>query len=135
MASPEVFARRIQRRARQVETGALDSLRATALMINQTVIFATPIDTGRAKANCQVGIDVPVTNEIDEEDPGGGAATIARNAAVIRLVPRGHTIILSNNVPYIHKLNEGSSSQAPAMFVEIAIADAVIAVKKTRFFR
>ena len=135
MASPEVFARRIQRRARQVEAGALDALRATALVINQTVIFATPKDTGHAKANWQVGIGVPVTNEIDAEDPGQGEATISRNAVAIRLAPRGHTIILSNNVPYIHKLNEGSSSQAPAMFVEIAVATAVIAVKKTRFFR
>jgi len=136
MANPKVFARRIRRRARQVETGAPAAVRATALVINQTVIFATPKDTGHAKANWQIGIDSPITKEIDEEEPGQGEATIGRNAGVIRAAPKGmKSIILSNNVPYIHKLNEGSSSQAPAQFVQIAVLDAVAAIRKTRFFR
>ncbi len=135
MASPSVFARRIRRRASQVEIGASKAVRATALVINQTVIFGTPIDTGHAKANWQVGIDNPITKEIEEEDPGQGEATIARNASIIRGIPPGSDIILSNNVPYINRLNEGSSSQAPAGFVQIAVLEAVAAVKKTRFFR
>ncbi len=136
MASFKVFARRIQRRARQVETGGSAAVRATALVINQTVIFATPKDTGHAKANWQVGIDSPITKEIDEEDPGQGEATIGRNAGMIRAAPKGmKSIILSNNVPYINRLNEGSSSQAPAQFVQIAILDAITAVRKTRFFK
>ncbi len=134
MASPKAFVRRIQRRARQVETGASDLLRATALVINQTVIGATPVDTGHARANWQVGIDAPITEEIEEEDQSG-AATIARNAGTIRGSTPQRSIILSNNVPYINRLNEGSSAQAPAMFVQLAVADAVAAVQKTRFFR
>lgn len=135
MASPSVFARRIRRRASQVKIGASRAVRATALVINQTVIFSTPKDTGHAKANWQVGIDIPVTKEIEEEDPGQGEATIARNAAIIRSVPQGSDIILSNNVPYINLLNDGSSSQAPEGFVQIAILEAITAVKRTRFFK
>ena len=134
MASLKNFARRIQRRARQVETGASQALRATALVINQTVILATPVDTGHARANWQVGIDTPIQEEIDEEDQGG-SATIGRNAGVIRGATIKKTIILSNNVPYIHKLNEGSSSQAPAQFVQLAVLEAITAVQKTRFFK
>ncbi len=134
MASPSVFTRRILRRARQVETGASQALRATALVINQTVILTTPVKSGHARANWQIGIDVAVTEEIDENDISG-AVTIARNAGTIRLgVPR-KSIILSNNVPYIQQLNQGSSSQAPAMFVQIAILQAIVAIKKTRFFK
>ena len=134
MASPKVFARRILRRARQVETGASQALRATALVISQTVISATPVDTGHARANWQVGIDAPITEEIAEEDQSGGA-TIVRNAGTIRAATPQKSIILSNNVPYIHKLNEGSSAQAPAQFVQLAILEAVAAVKRTRFFK
>ena len=133
MASPKVFARRIQRRAHQVEMGASRMVRATALIINQVLISETPVDTGHAKANWQVGISAPITSEIDEEDPSG-ASTIERNASTIRSAPPRKDIILSNNVPYINKLNEGSSSQAPPQFVQIAVATAVAAVKKTRFF-
>ena len=134
MASPLVFARRIQRRARQVETGASQMVRATALIINQVIIFETPVDTGHAVANWQIGISSPITSEIEESDPGR-TSTIERNANIIRSAPPRKDIILSNNVPYIHKLNEGSSSQAPAQFVQIAVATAVIAAKKTRFFK
>ncbi len=133
MASLKAFVKRIQRRARQVETGASKALRATALTVNQTVILATPVDTGHARANWQVGIDAPITDEIDEEDESG-VATISQNAGTIKGATPQKSIILSNNVPYINRLNEGSSAQAPAQFVQLAILEAVNAVKKTRFF-
>ena len=134
MASPEVFAKRIALRARQVETGASKAVRALSLIINQVIITETPVLSGHARANWQVGISTPITSEIDEEDPSG-TSTIERNANIIRQRPPGKDIILSNNVPYINKLNEGSSSQAPAQFVQIAVAEAIVAAKKTRFFR
>ncbi len=134
MASPSVFARRIRRRASQVKIGGSKALRATALVISQTVIGATPVDTGHARANWQVGIDAPITEEIDEEDQSG-AATITKNAGTIRAATPQKSIILSNNVPYIQQLNEGSSAQAPAQFVQLAILEAVAAIKKTRFFK
>ncbi len=37
---------------------------------------------------------------------------------------RGGRLFLSNNVPYISRLNDGSSGQAPAGFVQAAIARA-----------
>ncbi len=134
MATFKVFVKRIAERARQVETGSSRAVRALSLIINQVIITETPVDTGHAKANWQVGISEPIKSEIDEEDPAG-TSTIERNAAIIRQAPPGKDIILSNNVPYIHKLNEGSSSQAPEQFVQIAVGEAIIAAKKTRFFR
>lgn len=134
MASFRVFTKRIRRRARQVETGASQALRTLALIINQTIIVATPVDTGHARANWIVGIDAPISKEISEEDKGG-EATVARNAAIIRGAKPRKQIILSNNVPYINVLNEGSSDQAPAQFVKLAILEAVAAVRKIRFFK
>lgn len=133
MASLKVFTQRIRRRARQVEAGASKALRVTALTINQTVITSTPVDTGHARANWQVGIDAPITKEIDEDDVSG-VATIARNASIIISATPRKAIVLSNNVPYINFLNDGSSSQAPAQFVQLAILDAINAVKKLKVF-
>lgn len=134
MASFATFIRRIQRRARQVEEGAGRKQRRAALAINQTVILATPVDTGRARANWQVAIGSPITEAIDDEDPAG-VATISRNEGVIKGHRDKRDIILSNNVPYINELNKGSSSQAPAMFVELAVEQAIRAVGLERVFR
>ncbi len=134
MASPAVFARRIARRARQVETGASRTVRRVALAINQSVIFATPVLTGHARANWQIGIESPVTDEIDEEDKSG-QTTIIRNESVIQTSKPRKSIILSNNVPYIHVLNEGSSAQAPEQFVQIAVKDAIAAISRTKVFK
>ncbi len=134
MASPKVFARQILRRARQVETGASDAVKTAALVINQVVILETPVKTGHARANWQVGLVAPITKEIDAEDKEG-AATIARNNTLIRAREKRVDIILSNNVPYINKLNEGSSSQAPAGFIQLAILAAVGTLTKTRIVK
>lgn len=124
MATPTQFARRIRRRAKQVEENSSKAAVEAALLISQTVIVATPVDTGRARANWFANIGTPITQESDGTDPSG-AATIARNAGIIPIKLPGQTIFLSNNLPYIQFLNEGSSAQAPAMFVEQAIATAV----------
>ncbi len=134
MASPKIFARRIQRRARQVETGTSDAVKMAALIINQAVVLETPVDTGHARANWQVGLVAPITKEIDAEDKEGGA-TIARNNTLIKAREKRVDIILSNNVSYINELNEGSSSQAPAGFVQLAVLAAVGTLAKTRVFK
>ena len=134
MASPSVFARRMQRRAQQVEVGASDAVKSAALVINQVVVLETPVDTGHARANWQIGLVAPITKEIDEEDKPG-AATIARNNTLIKARTKRVDIILSNNVPYINELNEGSSSLAPAGFVQLAVLAAVAALVKTRVFK
>ncbi len=134
MVSPDVFARRIQRRAQQVEVGASDAVKSAALIINQVVILETPVKSGHARANWQIGLVAPITKEIDDEDKAG-AATIARNNTLIRARTNKVDIILSNNVPYINRLNEGSSSQAPAGFVQLAVLAAVAVLVKTRVFK
>lgn len=52
-----------------------------------------------------------------------GDRTIAAGEALIRSTPRpdGHSIYISNSLPYISALNHGHSGQAPAGFVELAV--------------
>jgi len=45
---------------------------------------------------------------------------------------RAESVHISNDAPYIGRLNAGSSSQAPAGFVQRAIADGIRAAKIER---
>lgn len=92
--------------------------------------YGTPVDTGWARANWVPQIGSPRTETVgtrEQAEAGNvsqsnqqiGLATIA---ASYRFGPR---IYISNNVPYIVRLNEGSSKQAPRGFVQNAIAKAV----------
>ncbi len=134
MASLEVFARRIQRRARQVEVGASDAVKLAALAINQVLILETPVDTGRARANWQVGLAAPIRDDTEAVDPSG-INTIAKNRAIILARRNRVDIIISNNLPYIGQLNQGSSAQAPAGFVEKAVLVGLATLSRHRVLR
>lgn len=90
----------------------------------------TPVDTGWARANWIPQIGSPFEGtagtrtaaEAGNVDQATQAFGIAQVATGYRLGP---PIYITNNVPYIETLNEGSSSQAPAAFVQAAILRAV----------
>lgn len=96
--------------------------RKLALQALSGVVMRTPVDTGRARGNWQVSVGVdPGSGETGVLDKGGhsvisaGAQSIARQRAFT-------PIIIQNNVPYITRLNDGHSKQAPAGYVESTLA-------------
>ena len=125
------FARRMRVLADQVVDGTDLVTRATAVAASETVTLATPVDTGRARGNWQIGLGTPVRRETDANDRSG-QETITRNSRRVAARVPGQTIFISNNVPYIVELNAGSSSQAPAGFVEEAVQAAVAAARRVR---
>lgn len=93
------------------------------LHVQANLIEATPRDTSWAANNWIISIGA------GSAEPAGspervGEARAAAQSGVARLVgyrlgqPNPH---ITNNVPYILFLNNGSSMQAPARFVEAAI--------------
>lgn len=73
---------------------------------------------GRARGNWQCSIGAPITTEIKRIDPNGSAAS----AEVEKTVKMGEINYLSNNVPYIRRLEyEGHSTQAPNGMVRISM--------------
>ena len=116
------FARRIRVLADGIPDRANELKIRTALAINQTVIFATPVDTGRARANWQVGVDFSI-QEVREAEDILGERTLSEAESRARSARLGQDIIIVNNVDYITFLNQGSSAQAPAGFVEMAILE------------
>lgn len=88
----------------------------------------TPVDTGWARANWIPSIGAPPSQPTGSPtDVGAARAAQQQGVAAIAV---GYTleqgnVSITNNVPYIRRLNEGSSGQAPAMFVQSAIARAL----------
>lgn len=103
------------------------TLDATANLIEDT-----PRDTGWARSNWVPSIGKPSRRQGDFLDPDEGDIAEARadQESGQALIATTYTlsqgkVFVSNNVPYITRLNDGSSTQAPAGFVQAAIARAV----------
>lgn len=84
----------------------------------------TPVDTGHARAN-----NVPGIGEPSGMEASGDAAHAAGVIAVSRADLRDD-LYEANAVPYFERLNLGSSSQAPAGFVEAAVDRAIAEVQQ-----
>jgi hypothetical protein len=86
----------------------------------------TPVDTGHARASWIPAVGAPNLTE-----PVGTSSALAQaGAAQVMAYKLGQgSLYLSNVAPYIRRLNAGHSQQAPAMFVELAIARAVQTIK------
>lgn len=107
------------------------------------LVQVTPVDTGEALSNWVVGLDAPFIGEISPYVPSpkgrmkGGVwthkvdpvitaqaniqPTLDSGLPVIKRAKPGQPIYIANNVDQIVTLDQGSSSQAPAGFVDRAV--------------
>ena len=114
-----------------VIVGALEDfieavVRKLVLDVNANLVATTPVDTGWARANWIPRIGTP------REDTAGSPDSISRGeqeqgvaeVATSYQIEMG-PVYITNNVPYIGRLNQGSSQQAPAGFVQAAITKGI----------
>jgi len=143
--SLERFARRMLLRANNVPREVSKVVRKVALAADQALVLGTPVDTGRARSNWIVSLGSEVTTPIEPyaplapgTDPGklsetaNAQAALAQGREAVANHQAEQAIHITNNVDYIQPLNEGSSSQAPAMFVEAAVQQGIDAVAGAR---
>lgn len=100
----------------------------------RSVVPATPVRTGKARRNWQVNWVSPTGQELPGVDAAGGN-TIINGEGRIKTGRRRNPflpLIIENNVPYIGRLNAGSSRQAPPMFVERSIQVAINALPRRK---
>ena len=89
-------------------------VRKIAFEVLKGVVQKTPVDTGRAKANWNLGFG-QINNRITEN-------------TTFRLItpPKGsgkRIIYITNHLPYINFLEQGSSKQAPQGMVDLTMLD------------
>jgi hypothetical protein len=118
-----------------------------ASTVDADLLRVTPVDTGQAVSNWQVTLDTPATEPIPAYAPAHEGymkqtkgvkawthkappeVTRQANAApaseaartTIQAAQPGQPIYITNPLDYIELLDQGHSSQAPALFVDRAI--------------
>lgn len=95
-------------------------VKKVAMDVFRRVILRTPVDTGRARANWQASIGAPIEGEIESTDQNRG---IVEAAQVIDNLEGDQSIFLSNNLPYIERLENGYSAQSPSGIVKVTLVE------------
>jgi hypothetical protein len=117
------FTLDISKFVKKAEGNADKVVRELCLNLLKDIVYDTPVDTGRAKANWFTSIGSPSGATIEFE----GGKSPAESLAIGRAMPdiakaTGNVFWISNNLPYIYRLEfEGWSKQAERGMVRIAI--------------
>lgn len=113
----DIFENKVERR-----------IKDTAKAIFDELVTTTPYRSGMAISNWQVRLGTASAPIVQAYSPFGGAeanAAVARSLAYRTIeqfkMGRGITIEIFNTAPYIRALNAGSSTQAPAGFIQQAV--------------
>jgi hypothetical protein len=112
-----------------VPNAASEHAKKVALTIVNDLAYHTPVDTSKALSNWIVTVGTSTEDKIGPHFPGKHGSTFSQSAAetveaakaVIATKQPGQSIFITNNLPYIRRLNEGYSQQVPAGFVERAL--------------
>lgn len=110
-----------------------DTVKRVSLAVTAELQRATPVDVGWARANWVPSISVAFsglrTPEDDRKKKELLSTALSAQAAGIARVATSYkinmgSIFVTNNVPYIIELDQGSSQQAPSGFVRGAVVRA-----------
>lgn len=135
------LARRMFQIAESIPLIGARKARVAAIGALEVLIEQTPVDTGEAVSNWQVGIGSPPVGTIPAYVPGNAQSTADVNRAIAirvgegrikRYIGIGGPIHITNNVAHIERLNDGSSPQNSGGFVEEAVLVAELASRKVR---
>lgn len=115
------FALDVARFVEKVGEQAEMAVKKATIDLFSDVVRATPVDTGRAKGNWQPTIGAPAAGQTAALDPSGGGA-MSEIVSTVSAGEMGQTFYLSNNLPYIERLEYGShSKQAPNGMVRLNV--------------
>lgn len=103
------------------------------IAVNATseLVIDTPRDTSWARSNWIPNIGSPAqgTDGTAEQAAEGNVHFGRQQTGIADIITsyniKKGAVFISNNVPYVLKLNEGTSDQAPSGFIQIAILNAI----------
>lgn len=93
-----------------------------ALRIDARLVQETPVDTSEARSAWNVSVGSPNNAQINMRDTG---AAMSQARTAILGAPTFTKLYIQNTKPYIDRLNNGWSLQAPSKYVERIIAQEV----------
>lgn len=98
-------------------------VRKTAIDLFSRVVLRTPVDTGRARANWLTSLGGATVEQRDLFDPSGSLAISDITQAALDWDARSGSLFLTNNLPYIERLEHGHSAQAPVGMVKVTLTE------------
>lgn len=118
-----VFQRKLQEIAERVRQGELEARREIAFEVAYRIISRTPVDSGQARANWNVGLQRNDASTNSEPDPSGQTAIARAEETLARMSSNDTRVYITNALPYINRLEHGWSDQAPNGMVQITLAE------------
>jgi hypothetical protein len=122
---------------------AVELTKFVTLRMLEYLVRVTPVDTSEALSNWVVALGgsgygaqpIPphVLGSSGSSAEASAAIAIANAKEALRKAQPRKALAIINAVPYLKQLNEGSSAQAPAGFVEAAILVGRQAAKEYNF--
>lgn len=109
------FIKRFEDRADAVMQGSV-------MRVGKSIVEKSPVDTGRFRANWQIGVGAAPTGTLDATDKDGGS-TVSKIEGVAATVKADDTTYLANNLPYAVRLEDGHSQQAPSGMVGVTVVE------------
>lgn len=133
------FSQRMFGLANKVEPNANLMVQDAAAAFLEEVVSRTPVDSGQAVSSWKVGLNY-IPRGVRTFSPGafGSTASANRSAVLSSELPKvrrrrtGQTISVVNTAPYISRLNDGTSAQAPAGFIETAYIQSTRAIRRRK---
>lgn len=99
-------------------------VRQTAIRAFGNIGINTPVDTGFARLNWNISVgsvDTSVKPKPGKDETFAAPDFASKAASALASYDGKQTIYISNHLPYIVRLNEGYSKQAPSNFVETSL--------------
>lgn len=120
---PNTYKQVFKRHQKLLAEAPTKARNAAGLAFVARVVPRTPVDTGQARGNWQAGVGAPdMTTDATLLDPSA-TKTPARLKRVIRSLPKGGSLFISNFLPYARRLETGWSKQAPNGMAAITAAE------------
>lgn len=111
---PSAFADVVEEELGQLRT-------RIAADVHKGIVLATPVDTGRARGSWAISYTAPVPQDMISRS---GAEVISRGYRQLAAKANKpfEKVVISSSLPYIGKLESGTSRQAPAGMVAVTMA-------------
>lgn len=116
----------------QLENGTQERARQLVINLHERFQAVNPVDTGWSRSNWLASIGRPREGTIGSKEDVDNTQAILSLTSISSWTFSQGSAYLVNNVPYIRDLNNGSSPQAPAGWIEMGIqAELAIANRGT----
>lgn len=97
----------------QIKADAEKKIKEIGMDLIQGVVMTTPVDTGAARSNW-IASKTPIkTYDANASDKSGQGAINRTFVFFAQNIKLGSLIYIQNNLPYIERLENGYSKQAP----------------------